>query len=239
MAISATVSQVVPAGSSTHKRREDSAGRSDRGAELALKAFMSMDRAVAIVGPDGKLLLPNYIFDQTFGGSDLLDRINRDASVNNGKSDRQITLSDGRAFWVETIPMEDGWLVSAYSMTERSTKARTDTLTKLGNRLLFHEQLTRLLDNPNRAPETAAVLVLDLSRFKAINESLGRNVGDELLRLVAERIGSALGNGDIVARLGGDKFGIIQTGQGQPQAAAALAGRLVDLIGRTYLVEVS
>lgn len=106
---------------------------------------MSMDRAVAIVGPDGKLLLPNYMFDQTFGGSDLLDRINRDACANNGKSDRQITLADGRAFWVETIPMEDGWLVSAYSMTERSTKAHTDTLTKLGNRLLFHEQLTRLL----------------------------------------------------------------------------------------------
>ncbi len=237
MTISATVSQVGPAGASAHKLREDSAGRSDRGAELVLKAFMSMDRAVAIVGPDGKLLVPNYIFDQTFGGTDLLDRINREASANNGKSDRQITLSDGRAFWVETIPMEDGWLVSAYSMTERSTKARTDTLTKLGNRLLFHEQLTRLLDNPNRAPETAAVLVLDLSRFKAINESLGRDIGEELLRLVAERIRSVLGSGDIVARLGGDKFGIIQNGQGQPQAAAALASRLVELIGHTYLIE--
>jgi len=237
MTIPATISQVVPAGLSTHKHRDDSTRRSDRGAELALKAFMSMDRAVAIMGPDGKLLLPNYIFQQTFGDTDLLDRINREASANNGKSDRQITLADGRAFWVETIPMEDGWLVSAYSMTERSTKARTDTLTKLGNRLLFHEQLARLLGNPDRTPETAAVLVLDLSRFKAINESLGRDIGDELLRHVAQRIRSALGNGDIVARLGGDKFGIIQTGQGQPQAAAALAGRLVDLIGRTYVVE--
>ncbi|MGZ5872199.1 MAG: putative bifunctional diguanylate cyclase/phosphodiesterase [Bradyrhizobium sp.] len=198
---------------------------------------MSMNRAVAIFGPDGELLLPNFVFDKTFSGTDLLDRVNRDASANNGKSDRQITLSDGRAFWVETIPMEDGWLVSAYSMTERSAKARTDTLTKLGNRLLFHERLTRLLDNPNRAPEATAVLVIDLSRFKAINESLGRNIGDELLRLVAERIRSVLGHGDIVARLGGDKFGIIQTDQPQPRSAATLAGRLVDLIGRTYVVE--
>ena len=106
---------------------------------------MSMNRAVAIFGPDGKLLLPNLVFEKLFGRSDLLDHINREASANNGKTDRQVTLGDGRAFWVETIPMDGGWLVSAYSMTERSAKARTDTLTKLGNRLMFHEQLTMLL----------------------------------------------------------------------------------------------
>lgn len=198
---------------------------------------MSMNRAVAIIGSDGKLLLPNFVFDKTFGGTDLLDRINRDASANNGKSDRQITLADSRAFWVETIPMEDGWLVSAYDMTERSAKAHTDTLTKLGNRLMFHEQLSRLLRNPDRAADGAAIMVIDLIRFKAINESLGRGIGDQLLCCVADRIRSALGPGDIVARLGADKFGIIQTGQPQPQSAAALAGRLVDLIGRSYLVE--
>jgi diguanylate cyclase (GGDEF)-like protein len=215
----------------------DSAGRSDLAAELALKAFMSMDRAVAIVGPDGKLLLPNLVFDRLFAGTELFDRINRDAGASNGKSDRKITLDDGRAFWVETIPMDGGWLISAYNMTERSAKARTDTLTKLGNRLMFHEQLARLLEKPDGAAEGTAIVVIDLDRFKAINESLGRDIGDELLRAVADRIRSALGHGDIVARLGGDKFGIIQTGQAQPQAAAALAGRLVDLIGRSYLVE--
>jgi diguanylate cyclase (GGDEF)-like protein len=237
MAVLATVSQIAAVGSSKDPRGNELAGRPDRAAELALKAFMSMNRAVAIIGSDSTLLLPNFIFDQTFGGSDLLDRINRDASANNGMSDSQITLSDGRAFWVETIPMEDGWLVSAYPMTERSAKARTDTLTKLGNRLMFHEQLSRLLTNPDRAADGAAILVIDLNRFKAINESLGRNICGQLLRCVADRIRSALGPGDIVARLGGDKFGIIQTGQPQPQAAAALAGRLVDLIGCSYLLE--
>ena len=82
------------------------------------------------------------MFDQLFTGSDLLERIAPDASRNDGKCDRQINLPDGRAFWVETIPMDDGWLVSAYDMSERLAKARTDTLTKLGNRLLFHEKLT-------------------------------------------------------------------------------------------------
>jgi hypothetical protein len=145
---------------------------------LVLKAFMSMDRAVAIVGPDGKLLLPNLIFDQLFGDAELLDRINRDAGANRGRSDRQITLSDGRAFWVETIPMEDGWLISAYNMTERSAKVRTDTVTKLGNTLMFLEQLSALVANPDRVGVGAAILAIDLTHFKAINETLGRDIGD-------------------------------------------------------------
>ena len=198
---------------------------------------MSMNRAGAIFGPDGQLLLPNLIFDKLFGGTELLDCINRDASANNGKSDRQITLADGRAFWVETIPMDGGWLVSAYHMTERSAKARTDTVTKLGNRLMFHEQLSALLADPNSAIERAAILTIDLARFKAVNESLGRHIGDGLLVLVADRIKSGLERGDIAARLEGDKFAIIQVDQPQPQSAAALADRLLDLIGRPYLVE--
>ena len=237
MVISANASPNAPAGPSGRRRGGDSAGRSDRAAELALSAFMSMARAVAIVGPDGKLLLPNLAFDKLLRDSDLLDRINRDAGRNGGKNDGRITLPDGRAFWVETIPMEDGWLVSAYNMTERSAKERIDTLTKLGNRLMFREQLTELLANPDIAAEGAAVLAIDLDRFNAINESLGRSIGGELLCLVADRIRSALGRSDVVARLGGDKFCVIQTGQPQPQSAAALAGRLVDLIGRSYLLE--
>ena len=134
---------------------------------------MSMDRAVAIVGPDGKLLQPNFVFEKLFGDSEIIDRINRDARVNNGKSDREITLSDGRAFWVETIPTDGGWLVSAYDMTERSAKLRTDTLTKLGNRLMFYEQLSALLAHPDRAAEGTAILMIDLDRFKTINDSLG------------------------------------------------------------------
>src|ERR1019366_9838430 len=167
MAISAIVSAIDPAESSKRRRGNDSAEQSDPVAQLALKAFMSMHRAVAIVGRDGKLLQPNLVFEKLFSGTDLLDRINRDASASDGRSDRQITLPDGRAFWVETIPMDGGWLVSAYEMTERSAKARTDTLTKLGNRLMFYEQLAELMANPGPA-EGTAILVIDLSCFKAI-----------------------------------------------------------------------
>lgn len=198
---------------------------------------MSMNRAVAIVGPDGKMLQPNLAFEKLFGDNEIIDRINRDAGANNGKTDCQINLSDGRAFWVETIPMDGGWLVSAYDMTERSAKAHIDTVTKLGNRLLLLEQLTDLLTNPDRAAEGAAVLVFDLSCFKAIKESLGRDIGSQLLGQVADRIRSAIGSGDIAARLGSDKFAIIQAGRPQPHSAAVLAGELVERIGQPYLVE--
>jgi diguanylate cyclase (GGDEF)-like protein len=211
--------------------------RSDRASALAFSAFMSMSRAVAIVGHDGELLQANLMFDRLFGDSDLLDRITPEARRNDGKSDRQIDLPDGRAFWVETIPMDEGWLVSAYDMSERLAKARTDTLTKLGNLLMFHERLAKWLADRDAVGEEAAVVTVDLSRFKAINESLGRHTGDELLGAVADRIRSAVGRGDIVARLGGDKFAILQTGQTQPGSAAVLARRLIEQIGRSYLIE--
>jgi diguanylate cyclase (GGDEF)-like protein len=217
-------------------RGNGSIDRSDRASALALSAFMSMSRAVAIMGPDGELLLANLMFDRLFGDSDLLDRITPEARRNDGKSDRQIDLPDGRAFWIETIPMDDGWLVSAYDMSERLAKARTDTLTKLGNLLMFHERLAKWLADRDAVAE-AAVVTVDLSRFKAINETLGRHTGDELLGAVADRIRSAVGRGDIVARLGGDKFAILQSGQPQPGSATALARRLVEQIGRSYLID--
>src|SRR3978361_53928 len=203
MGLSAKASAVCRAVSSTDRHDNDSAARSDQAAQLALRAFTSMNRAVAIFGPDGKMLLPNLVFDKLFKDTELFDHVNRDAGANSGKTDRQVTLADGRAFWVETIPMDGGWLVSAYSMTERSAKAHTDTVTKLGNRLMFHEQLTALLAKPDRQADTAAILVIDLERFKAINESLGRNIGDGLLKLVAERITPPPKRHDIVARARG------------------------------------
>jgi diguanylate cyclase (GGDEF)-like protein len=202
---------------------------SERPAALALKAFMTMSRAIAIVAPDGRPLLCNQMFTSLFGDEDLVEHISRD-------DNRQVTIADGRTFWVESIQMDDGWLISAFDMTDRMAKARTDHLTKLGNRVMFHERLTELLANPATVPDVA-VLTIDLDRFKAVNDALGRNVGDALLGLLARRIVAALGPGDIAARLHGDEFGIIQTGQAQPQAASTLATRLVDLLSRSCLLE--
>src|SRR3954471_19151622 len=161
MAAYEMVSQIAVAKSKSERGARPT-GRPDRAAVLALSAFTSMSRAVAIVGPDGQLLIANPMFEKLFGGSNLLDAINPDAMRNDGKSDRQIDMPDGRTFWIETIPMEGGWLVSGYDMTERKAKARTDTLTKLGNRLMFGEQLTGLLAKPATPYDIGAMLTIDL-----------------------------------------------------------------------------
>jgi diguanylate cyclase (GGDEF)-like protein len=109
-----------------------------------------------------------------------------------------------------------------------------DLLTGISNRRHFERCLQAALTSQACAIDHTVLLLLDLDRFKAVNDSLGHAVGDILLRLVAERLTQSLGLGDTLARLGGDEFGIITR---SPANAAGLAARLVDLVQRTYLVE--
>ena len=127
--------------------------------------------------------------------------------------------------------------------------ARVDPLTGLPNRLLFRERLAEAVARAepgggDGGSAADAVLCLDLDRFKSVNDTLGHTVGDALLAAVAGRLRSAVRDTDTLARLGGDEFAILQAGATsssssgrQPWDAAALAERLVDLVGRAYLVE--
>ena len=112
--------------------------------------------------------------------------------------------------------------------------ARHDPLTDLPNRTLFHEQMEQALRRARR-DEQIAVLCLDLDHFKDINDTLGHPIGDDLLKAVAERLGQAIRETDILARLGGDEFAIVQVeANDQPAQSAALASRLVDVISAPY-----
>jgi diguanylate cyclase (GGDEF)-like protein len=112
--------------------------------------------------------------------------------------------------------------------------AFTDHLTNIGNRRFFESRLNdRLEDPPHPASETR-ILLLDLDRFKSVNDSLGHAVGDTLLCLVAQRVLSVLGEDDCFARLGGDEFGIILHSGANPEK---FAKHLIDLVHRTYLID--
>ena len=88
-----------------------------------------------------------------------------------------------------------------------------------------------------RGGGAVGLLMVDLDRFKHVNDTLGHPVGDALLRKVADRLRSALREGDLLARLGGDEFAIVQTGVGQPGAAERVARRVTDIVARPYIVE--
>jgi diguanylate cyclase (GGDEF)-like protein len=121
--------------------------------------------------------------------------------------------------------------------------AMHDPLTSLPNRELFHRRVVTALTEAAQDGETApdetgsAVLLIDLDRFKAVNDTLGHPIGDALLRLVAKRLRSVLRPCDVVARLGGDEFALLVPPIPEPVNLAQLAKRIVDVLGRPYLID--
>jgi diguanylate cyclase (GGDEF)-like protein/PAS domain S-box-containing protein len=111
-----------------------------------------------------------------------------------------------------------------------------DPLTGLPNRVLFLDRLEHALARLERRSSLAAILFLDLDRFKLINDSLGHQVGDELLAAAAPRIKDAVRTSDTVARFGGDEFGILIEDIGDERAAIAMAERIASVFTKPFLL---
>jgi diguanylate cyclase (GGDEF)-like protein/PAS domain S-box-containing protein len=157
-------------------------------------------------------------------------------------STRIFDLPDGRTIVVISHPMTSGgWLATHEDITERRRAeakifymARHDALTDLPNRVCFYEQMGQFIA---RNAEPLAVLSLDLDKFKAVNDTLGHPIGDQLLREAAARIRSCIREGDLAARLGGDEFAVLQPAVEQPQEVTALATRLIEVVGAPYQLD--
>jgi diguanylate cyclase (GGDEF)-like protein len=106
-------------------------------------------------------------------------------------------------------------------------QATYDPLTNLPNRVVFTEQLARLIKQAQHQQHCLSLLCIDLDEFKQVNESLGHLVGDKLLRAVAERLQSLVGEHDLLARLGGDEFVIVSMLGKAPEQTELMAERLV------------
>ncbi|MBR1217352.1 EAL domain-containing protein [Bradyrhizobium sp. U87765 SZCCT0131] len=133
-------------------------------------------------------------------------------------------------------------LLALMDITERkraeqrlSFVAQHDGLTGLPNRNLLRQRLDELLARTRRSGEKVALLFLDLDNFKTVNDTLGHDIGDELLRSVTKRLRSSLREDDAVARLGADEFAILQAQIGRPEDIVPLAKRLLDVISQPYL----
>jgi diguanylate cyclase (GGDEF)-like protein len=143
---------------------------------------------------------------------------------------RQLQDDDGR---LRVVAVRD---ISERRAAEERIRhmANHDALTGLPNRTLFQDRLAQAVARSKRGAATAAVLCLDLDRFKNINDISGHDVGDELLRQVGERLANSIRADDTVARLSGDEFAVIQVGVAHPDGPAILADRLVKVLAQPF-----
>jgi diguanylate cyclase (GGDEF)-like protein len=137
---------------------------------------------------------------------------------------------------------DGGWLATHEDITERRRAeaeivhlARHDALTGLANRSEFNAKLEEASRRLKRNGGTITVMMVDLDKFKAVNDTLGHPAGDELLVEVGRRLQSTVRETDVLARLGGDEFAIIQEGgSGQREGATALARRIISAIAEPF-----
>ncbi|MEM7043380.1 MAG: EAL domain-containing protein [Pseudomonadota bacterium] len=148
----------------------------------------------------------------------------------------------GRFLQIEDNPMPSGGFVrTSTDVTDRKRQeahvlhlAQHDSLTGLPNRMLFHDRLDQALLLAHRKRGRLAVLLLDLDRFKTINDTLGHDAGDRLLQQTADRLRACVRGSDTLARLGGDEFVIVQMELGDKADAETLAERIRRAFEETF-----
>ncbi|GHA16172.1 putative bifunctional diguanylate cyclase/phosphodiesterase [Oceanisphaera arctica] len=136
-----------------------------------------------------------------------------------------------------------GAMISAHDITIQKQletqlrhQAQHDSLTCLPNRLLYKDRLEQAIRRAQRRKEPVTVMMLDLDRFKEVNDSLGHAAGDQLLQQVAPRLLQCIRDHDTLARLGGDEFAIVltPTRQDVPYAPESVAKRILDLLTQPF-----
>lgn len=163
---------------------------------------------------------------------------------NKGKMEYEITGLKGTHRWMEShavlLPHDRGGAPSMLSITrditerkqtERRLKqlAHFDVLTDLPNRVQFIERLEQAMADADRHEKLVGVVFADLDRFKYINDSLGHEMGDLLLKEVAVRLSGAIRRGDTVARLSGDEFALVLADMGHVDDATRVAQKILDV----------
>ncbi len=114
--------------------------------------------------------------------------------------------------------------------------AHHDLLTNLPNRLLFNHRLKHSIELAQRNRRKLAVVFIDLDHFKNVNDTLGHELGDELLKKVAEDLSVHVRKSDTLARIGGDEFILLLDDIEAPRYAGAIAEKFLDLVSRTFMI---
>jgi diguanylate cyclase (GGDEF)-like protein/PAS domain S-box-containing protein len=209
------------------------------------RILSSNPAATQMTGYDPAELLGQTVFGLLDPASELRPETFLDTAMASGSwyGEQEITEKSGEQFPAgirvsrvddphSGLPAHYIWILA--DITERREAeermrhiAQHDALTGLPNRLALLMRLAQLLPEARRHEWSVAIMFIDLDRFKIINDTLGHQVGDELLREVACRLNSVIRETDFVARLGGDEFVVILPGIAAPSDAAIVAGKII------------
>ena len=143
-------------------------------------------------------------------------------------------------FSLVLVPLFALPMVAVYSSASVSLErhqALHDALTNLPNRRLFRDRVHQAVVNAKRSDVPVAVMILDLDRFKEVNDTLGHHIGDLLLQQVGVRLQSTLREGDTIARLGGDEFAILLPVVAGERAAAQVARKIVEVLEEPFTLK--
>jgi diguanylate cyclase (GGDEF)-like protein len=182
--------------------------------------------------------------------SEFLESVRRGERIDNHETERLRKDGTRIAVSLTISPIKDslgrirGASAIARDITERKRieeriryLAQHDSLTGLPNRLLFRDRVGQAIAQARRNRKQLAVLFLDLDDFKQINDSLGHEAGDHLLRLVARRLQGCVREGDSVARMGGDEFVICLSALEDSNDAMLIAGKILSALREPFSVE--
>lgn len=210
------------------------------------EVIASLPFPLLLADEQGEVSFINTAAEATFGLwviglslNDLFASIDLDTVARaSGEARQEVRTKQGSHYEARLRKLSDGsWLVDLRPGPAKSNtfeSVSTDELTGLATRNSFALALSTVLADAS-VTRTVSVLCLDLDRFKLVNDTLGHEIGDELLKKVAGRIVAACRKEDVIGRAGGDEFVIVQVGAGI-EGAESLATRLIDLLGRTYVL---
>lgn len=129
-------------------------------------------------------------------------------------------------------------VTEAYRSADKINRmARFDTLTGLPNRMMVNETLGTAMTEADRWRTRCGFMMIDLDRFKAVNDTLGHPIGDRLLTRVSERLRSVMSDNELCGRLGGDEFAVVVKDANDPQRMARLAQNIIDTLSQPYEVD--
>ena len=206
--------------------------RDDVGAVAEL-AMVRQTGVIDEVWTGEAMAAPLFERDRVIGAFVVSDPVGEVARF--GETDLKVleTLASQVSVTLENGRLEDSLVQLTRLKEELHHQALHDNLTGLANRRLLLERLATAIEGGANENDTA-LLFLDLDDFKLINDTHGHQAGDEMLRMVADRLLSACRAGDTVARIGGDEFAVLLTDLPRPHEAETIAERILENLSRPY-----